>query len=114
MDASPAVDWIHRHGRAIDQRCVSVELGTADTAVVAEALGAFQNPDGGFGHALEPDVRRAGSSVLATTIALQLLARYGLGGNVDLLDGARRFLTGTYEPGTAAWPIVPAEPFSKY
>jgi hypothetical protein len=37
---------------------------------VIEELESYQNPDGGFGNALEPDVRMQGSSVVATKRAL--------------------------------------------
>lgn len=40
--------------------------------VVAE-LARFQNDDGGFGYALEPDLRTPSSSALATGIGLHML-----------------------------------------
>jgi hypothetical protein len=106
MQAVLALDWMNVHGRPVDQRCVAVELGEAAPSTIADALQAFQNSDGGFGHALEPDVRLAGSSVLATTIALQLLAQYGLDRPTDLLNGASRYLGSAYDADAAAWPIV--------
>ena len=44
----------------------------AEGALVA--LSAFQNEDGGFGRALEPDLRSPSSSALATAIGLQTLS----------------------------------------
>lgn len=44
-----------------------------DAAAVYSELARFQNPDGGFGNALEPDIHAQASSVVATTTALQLL-----------------------------------------
>jgi hypothetical protein len=46
--------------------------GAAVESVLGE-LAHFQNEDGGFGRALEPDLRTPGSSPLATGIGLQSL-----------------------------------------
>jgi len=40
---------------------------------VLAALAHYQNADGGFGHGLEPDLRTKRSTVIATTVALQIL-----------------------------------------
>lgn len=47
-----------------------------EDALVAE-LTKFQNDDGGFGNALEPDLRAHESSALATSIAFQLIRETG-------------------------------------
>jgi hypothetical protein len=44
---------------------------------VLAALRHYQNIDGGFGHGLEPDLRTSQSTVIATTVALQLLESVG-------------------------------------
>ena len=46
--------------------------GASDESVLA-ALGEYRNADGGFGHALEPDLRANESSALCTSIAFQVL-----------------------------------------
>lgn len=46
--------------------------GESDKLVV-DALRSYQNADGGFGHALEPDLRASESSALCTSIAFQVL-----------------------------------------
>ena len=40
---------------------------------VRDAVAAYRNPDGGFGHALEPDGRCPGSQPLAIAFALSVL-----------------------------------------
>jgi hypothetical protein len=45
----------------------------AQAAPVLSALRAFQNPDGGFGHAIEPDFRGPVSQPLGTDFALRVL-----------------------------------------
>ncbi len=55
--------------------------GDASTAAVLAALGAYRNADGGWGHALEPDLRGPDSQVSAAMSALEVLARIGAVGH---------------------------------
>ena len=71
-----------------------------------EALAAFQNPDGGFGHALEPDLRMPGSSVLATLSALDALRDLGCGAG-DVGDrGGVAWLVARFDPALPGWRYV--------
>jgi hypothetical protein len=55
---------------------------------VLAALASFQNADGGFGHALEPDLRLQESSVIATTIAFQHFRELGIHEDLPMLRSA--------------------------
>jgi hypothetical protein len=71
-----------------------------DDQNVLAALGHYQNLDGGFGHGLEADLRTKKSTVIATTVGLQILE------SVDALesesaDRALQYLIGHFEDG--AW-----------
>ena len=103
-----AVDFIKQHGRPLDQAFVAhmFEGASLDTAV--QALAQYQNPDGGFGKALEPDVRLSDSSVIATTIALQNLRALRVPEEHPLWHGAMRYLAGTYDAEKHLWWSVPA------
>jgi hypothetical protein len=59
---------------------LAVLLHDAPTAPVLDALRAYRNPDGGFGNALEPDVRGPESEPASTLHALEVLAE------IDALD----------------------------
>jgi hypothetical protein len=74
---------------------------------VVRALSAFRNEDGGFGHALEPDVRTPDSSALATGIALSLLKELGYGPDQSLVRGAVAFLLDTFDAQAQVWRVVP-------
>lgn len=78
-------------------------------AAVLEALASFQNPDGGFGHALEPDVRLDDSSVIATTMALQTLRKVGADGGHALVRGAVGYLLEHLDHEALAWSLVPED-----
>lgn len=80
--------------------------GAAD---VLEALATYRNPDGGFGRALEPDVRAPQSSVLATSTALEVLHDLGVPGSDELLGGAVMWLRENLHVtlGGSVWPFLP-------
>jgi hypothetical protein len=84
------------------------EFEEASVTEVYKELAAFQNPDGGFGHALEPDLRCEESSVLATTTALQTLA-VGQYRNQEMIDRALRYLLNAYDEHRKGWDIIPKE-----
>ena len=45
------------HGRVLDRRRFELLLDDGDPEPVLDALAAYRNPDGGYGHGLEPDLR---------------------------------------------------------
>ncbi|MBB4958153.1 hypothetical protein [Micromonospora polyrhachis] len=79
-DIAAAERFIHDTARLLDRHRLAVLLHGAPVEPVRTALRAYQNPDHGFGHALEPDVRDPASQPTATLHALEVLAE------VDALD----------------------------
>jgi hypothetical protein len=66
IDLDSAYSFIWSHGRLLERRQLQHGFfgGTAES--VAEAIGAYQNPGGGSGEALEPDCRTPHSQPEAT------------------------------------------------
>ena len=106
MDIRRAEHWLERHGRAVDQATIAYVI-SGEIEPLYDALTPYANKDGGFGHALEPDVRLADSSILATTVALQLLAMCGATCDNNLVANAMSYLAGTMQSDVDAWQIVP-------
>ncbi len=102
-----AKTFIERHARPLEQRIYAYEFEQGPKDAIFEALAAFQNPDGGFGNALEPDLRLPDSSVLATTVGLQVLREFDAPAGHPLVRGAMRYLLHTFNPAAMAWPITP-------
>jgi hypothetical protein len=75
-------------------------------AMIAE-LARFRNEDGGFGHALEPDLRTPTSSALATALALRLLAGVKCSAHDPLVHGAVQFLLVTFDQRKQVWRVAP-------
>lgn len=80
--------------------------GASPNAVLAE-LRPYQNPDGGFGHALEPDLRAPESSAIATSVAFQVLGEIGAVRDRRLAGRALRYLLETFDDALGGWRIVP-------
>jgi len=79
----------------------------APARTVLDALGAFQNEDGGFGHALEPDLRTPDSSVLCTSVALQILRSLEISTEHAFVSSSMRFLMADLDREQWGWRIIP-------
>lgn len=72
-----AAAFIWQNGRLLDRLLFAHRFQGAPAGPALTALRSYQNPDGGFGHALEPDMRGPDSQPAATEMALQYLAEIG-------------------------------------
>jgi hypothetical protein len=81
------------------------EAAPADRAIAE--LARYQNGDGGFGRALEPDLRTPSSSALCTGIGLRVLYELGCSSNHPLVAGAVRFLLETFDERKRVWRAIP-------
>jgi hypothetical protein len=77
VDMSAAARFLAASGRVLDRRRFERLFGNGQAGYVRDAVAAYRNPDGGFGHALEPDGRCPGSQPLAVTFALDTLDEAG-------------------------------------
>lgn len=77
-DLERAREFIYGAARLLDRRCFAAAFEGADPGFVLTAVGAYQNPDGGFGHGLEPDTRTPLSQPLNVELALQYMADAGV------------------------------------
>jgi hypothetical protein len=77
VDVDSAERFVLANARLLDRHRLAVLLHGAPVAPVLDALRAYRNPDGGFGHALEPDVRAPESEPAAALHALEVLAGIG-------------------------------------
>lgn len=93
--------------RPLEQALFAREFEHGADDEVYTHLSAFQNADGGFGNALEPDLRASASSALATSVALQTLRSMNAPTDHPLVQGAMRYLVNTYDRETQRWPIIP-------
>jgi hypothetical protein len=72
-DFDAAAEFLAARARVLDRRMFQRLFQGGPAAPVRDAVTAYRNEDGGFGHALEPDCRVAASQPAATEMALRLL-----------------------------------------
>lgn len=69
--------FIWNHARLLERQLFSFLFQNGDRQKVLTALTAYQNSDGGFGNALEPDKRSASSQPIDQEFALRILDDIG-------------------------------------
>lgn len=72
-----AEQFVLANARLLDRHRFAVIVEGAPVEPVLSSLRGYRNPDGGFGHALEPDVRAPESEPSATLAALEVLDEVG-------------------------------------
>ena len=101
MDKQAVIDnaarFIWQNARLLERRLFAQLFQNASRDPVAAAITAYRNADGGFGHALEPDVRAPSSQPLFCEIALRALHTAGIR-DATLANGAAEFLASVAEP----------------
>lgn len=102
-----ARDFLLTRARPLERGLYHFEFEHGPAADAVSALSAFQNQDGGFGHALEPDFRLPASSALATSIGLQHLSRLPAELARERALHALSYVAETYDPGRQGWQKVP-------
>lgn len=99
--------FLLERARPLERRAFEHEFEGAPAWPVLDELARFQNPDGGFGHGLEPDALTGASGALATSVALHRLVEAGATADHPLVAGAVRYLQQTLDPAARVWRIVP-------
>ena len=114
-DIGQAVQFLAANARVVDRRSYERLFEGGGAQPVRDAVAAYRNADGGFGHALEPDGRAPASQPAAAELALRILHQTNVW-DEDLVAGACGWLEATApaEGGTAfadpvldGWPHAP-------
>ncbi len=115
-DVAAAAAFADTHARLVDRRRLDLLLHDGPPERVLAALAPYRNADGGFGWALEPDLRAPTSQPVGALHAFELLEEVAPLTSpfavdlcdwldaVTLADGGLPFaLAGASGPGTAPW-----------
>ena len=114
-DFNAAAAFVAANARVLDRRRFQRLFEDGPTAPVRDAVAAYRNDDGGFGHALEPDCRAPGSQPAAAEMALRVLDEADAW-DEGLVRGACGWLTAVapaeggaafVEPTLSGWPHAP-------
>ena len=77
IDHAAAENFIWSAARLVDRHRYSLLFKGGPAEPVIDALRGYHNRDGGYGHALEPDLRSPGSQPAPTLYALEILNEAG-------------------------------------
>ena len=93
MDKNKAIKYITKNARPLELAVFRYFFEEGSNKDVIDELSRFQNADGGFGHALEPDFFNPNSSPIATNDAIITLSRVNaLDSTSDMVKGVVRYL----------------------
>ncbi len=99
--------FLMREARPLERALFAHHFEGAPVDAALASLRRYRNRDGGFGRALEPDLRMPGSSALATADALTTLQTLGCTAGEPLVRGAVQWLLGAYDERATVWRVVP-------
>ncbi len=102
-----AVEFMTTQARPLERALYRFHFENAPATDVLDVLSTYQNADGGFGNALEPDIRLPDSSAIATTIAFQIFRDLCPPGDHPLIVQGCAYLRDTYDAVHGVWWIVP-------
>src|SRR5512146_145776 len=73
-----AREFLRKQGRPLEQARYCFHFGCTPAVDARTALARYQNKDGGFGRALEPDFRLPASSATATAVGFAHMREIGV------------------------------------
>lgn len=102
-------EYLEAHARPLDLALYSFHFNSGTIQNVLNALVAYQNSDGGFGNAIEPDLRLPHSTAIGTWTALQVLNEIEVPRENKVLERALSYLLNTYDSSLPGWAIIRPE-----
>lgn len=104
-----AKSFVYRNARPLDFALFRYHFEQGAAEDVLRILASYQNSDGGFGHALEPDNWNPASTPIATWAATQKLRALGVPETADrlaaqrIIDGILRYLDSGADFADGKW-----------
>jgi hypothetical protein len=102
-----ARDFLRAQARPLERALFAHEFEAGPREAVLDALSAFQNEDGGYGRALEPDLRLPASSGIATLTGLDVLREIDASADETQVRRALAWVVRAYDADLPGWRSVP-------
>jgi len=112
--------FLEREGRLVERRLAAALFDGGPPTAVVDALRGYRNPDGGFGHGLEPDKRCPDSLPIDVEAAFDILLTAGPEAVAEarpLVLGACDWLAGVAAPDGAvplSFPVIESHPRAEH
>jgi hypothetical protein len=104
-----AREFLKTQARPLERSLFNHYFEDAPADLVIAELKKFQNSDGGFGNALEPDMQSPSSSALATEMGLRTLVEIGVSADHPVVTAAVAYGLNSLDPQTLTWRVVPLD-----
>ncbi|MFN8531084.1 MAG: hypothetical protein U0670_20975 [Anaerolineae bacterium] len=99
INLKAARDYVYEHGRLWEQALFAHLFQGGSEAWLEQCLLCYKNPDGGFGHGLEPDISCPDSHPAALEFLLATMVTFGIGMKwTRLLDGTVEWVAANQNP----------------
>ncbi len=98
-----ASEFIVRNARPVDRTQFEYHFGNGSVDRIIEELAKYQNDDGGFGHAIEPDIRMPDSSPFLGTLAFQVLREIGVSAENEMVKQGLSYFERTFDSSIGGW-----------
>jgi len=103
-----ARDFIYRNARPLDFARFQYHFEIGSKEAVLTALSTYQNEDGGFGHAIEPDCWNPNSSAIHTWTATEILREIDFADSSHpIIQGILRYLASGVDFNNHSWAAMP-------
>lgn len=99
MNLDAARSFLHANARVLERRRFEHQFDGGPKERVLDAIRAFRNDDGGFGHAIEPDMRAPESQPVGVQTAMEILHEIGVHDDPMIGPAADWLATVTREDG---------------
>ena len=113
VDLSAATAFLHANARVLERRHFEHLFEGAPNTPVRHALLAYRNDDGGFGHAIEPDMRAPTSQPVGIHTALEILHEAGADDDPMIGPAADWLTTVTRADGGIPFVLETATPYPR-
>ena len=101
--------YIENYARPLDRALYNFHTHAGSADSVFAALAKYQNEDGGFGNALEPDMRQPQSTSIATWFAFQYLKDIPEASDHEIIKRALEYFIQTLDEEKVGWSVVVPE-----
>ncbi|MFW6119438.1 MAG: hypothetical protein ACOC80_00830 [Petrotogales bacterium] len=101
---SRSVDFIRNNARSLEKSYLENIFFKGDNQSVISEIEKFQNKDGGFGNAIEPDLRMPFSSPISTSVGVRYLNEFDKNEKaLKMIKAAITYLEGTFNKERNGW-----------
>ncbi len=106
MILNQTISYIRQNGRLLEIKRLNHLLDGGSVEDILNALQKYQNDDGGFGHALEPDCWNPESSAIQSLTAITVMRTLNLDKSNPMIMRLFEYLESSFNHQTSRWDLL--------